>query len=127
MAIIGTRHVLAIKDLSKSSDYYKNKLGFKAVWETEDWHFLRHGEFKIMLGECPNEKDAFETGDHSYVAYVEVTDVDELFHNYKMKGVEMPSEIEDKPWGQREFSVRTIDGHRMTFGEAISNMKRGTT
>ena len=121
MAITGTRHVLAVKNLKKSSEFYKNKLGFETVWETEDWHFLMRDEFKIMLGECPSERDAFETGDHSYMAYIEVTHIDELFRDYKMKGVEIPGEIADKPWGQREFSIRTIDGHRMTFGEAISN------
>jgi hypothetical protein len=24
-----------------------------------------------------------------------------------------------KPWGMREFTIRTPDGHRMTFGAAI--------
>ena len=36
------------------------------------------------------------------------------------KEMDILSSIEDKPWGQREFSIRTIDGHRITFGEEIS-------
>jgi uncharacterized glyoxalase superfamily protein PhnB len=122
MNITGTRHVLAVKDLAKSSEYYKEKLGFSSVWETEGWQFLMRDSFKIMLGECPSEMEAHETGDHSYFAYIEVTGIDALYNGFKSKGVEIPSAIEDKPWHQREFSVRTLDGHRIAFGESIDNI-----
>ncbi len=44
------------------------------------------------------------------------------FQEYRSKEVEVLSEVESRPWGQREFSVRTIDGHRITFGEISSEM-----
>jgi uncharacterized glyoxalase superfamily protein PhnB len=44
-----------------------------------------------------------------------------LYKEYQSKGVEVLSSIENKPWGQREFSIRTIDGHRITFGEEVLN------
>jgi uncharacterized glyoxalase superfamily protein PhnB len=72
-----------------------------------------------MLGECANEVAASETGDHSYFAYFEIDDIDELYREYQEKGVVVLHPIEDKPWGQREFAVRTPDGHRMTFGAPI--------
>jgi catechol 2,3-dioxygenase-like lactoylglutathione lyase family enzyme len=28
----------------------------------------------------------------------------------------------DEPWGMRELGVRTIDGHRMMFGEAVGDV-----
>jgi uncharacterized glyoxalase superfamily protein PhnB len=73
-----------------------------------------------MLGECPDDRSAFETKNHSYFAYIDTEDIDALFAEYADRNVEITSWLQDRPWGQREFAIRTIDGHRIMFGEAIS-------
>ena len=115
----GNRYVLAVNDLAKSVDFYKTKLDFQ--WEGGGWHFLVHDSVKLMLGECPDDKPASEINCHSYFAYLEVENIDELYNEYQSKEIEILSSIENKPWGQREFSIRSIDGHRITFGEEISS------
>lgn len=117
--ITGTRYVLAVKNLTTSADYYISKLGFKTIWAEDGWHFLNREKFVIMLGECPDDKSAFETLNHSYFAYIDVEHVDELYREFQSKQVEFLSEIKNKPWRQKEFSIRTVDGHRITFGEEI--------
>ena len=117
--ITGTRYVLAVKDLKKSATYYEKQLGFSTYWAGEGWHFLYREKFMVMLGECPDDRSAFETANHSYFAYIEVENIDSLYREYRAKELDISSEIEDKPWGQREFGVRTIDGHRIMFGEEI--------
>ena len=119
--ITGSRYVLAVNNLLISADFYKNKLGFQTLWEEGGWHFLIRDDIKIMLGECPDDKPASEIDSHSYFAYLEVDNIDMLYKEYQSKGVEVLSSIENKPWGQREFSIRTIDGHRITFGEEVLN------
>src|SRR5262249_38296156 len=104
----------------KSADYYQHELGFTTLWSGDGWHFLGRGKFIVMLGECANEPSAFETGDHSYFAYIDVEHIDALYVEYGEKKVEILSPPADKPWGRREFAIRTVDGHRITFGEAIS-------
>jgi catechol 2,3-dioxygenase-like lactoylglutathione lyase family enzyme len=118
--ITGNRYVLAVNNLEKSTAFYKNKLGFRTVWEGGGWHFLTRDAINIMLGECPDDKPASEINCHSYFAYFEVENIDELFKEYQLQQVEILSDIENKPWGQREFSIRTVDGHRITFGEIVS-------
>lgn len=117
--ITGTRFVLAVKNLQQSAAYYQDQLGFTTWWSGEGWHFLRRGLFMVMLGECPDDRSAFETRNHSYFAYVDVENVDAIYQEYQMKEVEILAEIADKPWGQREFAIRTIDGHRIMFGQAV--------
>lgn len=117
--ITGSRFVLAVKNLERSAAYYEKQLGFKTLWSGEGWHFLGREQFIVMLGECADEPSAFETGDHSYFAYIDVENIDALYREYSVKAVEVLSKIADKPWGQREFSIRTIDGHRITFGESL--------
>lgn len=67
-----------------------------------------------------DDKPTFEISCHSSFAYLEVENIDELYKKYKSRQVEILSDIGNKPWGQREFSIRTIDGHRITFGEQVS-------
>jgi catechol 2,3-dioxygenase-like lactoylglutathione lyase family enzyme len=117
--ITGTRYVLAVNKLEKSAEFYRNKLGFKTLWEGGGWHFLTRDNIQIMIGDCPDDQPASEIGSHSYFAYLEVKGINELYEEYQLKEVEVLSTIENKPWGQREFSVRTIDGHRITFGEEV--------
>lgn len=118
--ITGSRFVLAVIDLERSGRFYKEKLGFQTLWEGGGWHFLYRENIQIMIGECPGVIPAFQLGDHSYFGYFDVVNIDDLHEEYKSNGVEILSEVEDKEWGQREFSVRTADGHRITLGEAIS-------
>jgi uncharacterized glyoxalase superfamily protein PhnB len=116
----GSRYVLAVNNLVASAEFYVNQLGFQTRWEGKGWHSLYRDNINIMMGECVNEKPAAEIGDHSYFGYFEIEHIDDLYREYQSKGVKFLSEIENKPWGQREFSIRTIDGHRITFGEEAS-------
>ena len=117
--MIGSRYVLAVKDLELSANYYKTQLGFITVWSGGGWHFLKRESFFVMLGECPDDRSAFETKNHSYFAYIDVEHIDVLYNELKEKDIEIISEIADKDWQQREFAIRTIDGHRIMFGQAL--------
>ncbi|MEQ8525347.1 VOC family protein [Gracilimonas sp.] len=117
--ITGTRYVLAVKDLKDSAAYYQNQLGFTSVWTDGNWHFLSRELFFVMLGECKDDVSAFETNDHSYYAYIEMENVKTLYDEYQKRDVDIIAELKDKDWGQREFAIRTIDGHRIMFGETL--------
>jgi uncharacterized glyoxalase superfamily protein PhnB len=117
--IVHTRHVLAVKDLAVSAAYFKDKLGFDLDFTAPGWEFLSFGEFKVMLGECADEMSAEESGNHSWFAHALVENVDEVFAEFKANGALFNSHPENKPWGIREFGVRTPDGHRITFGQLI--------
>ncbi|MBN8578885.1 MAG: VOC family protein [Cytophagales bacterium] len=118
--ITATRHVLAVKDLARSVEFYKTKLGFATHWEAGiGWHQLYRDNFVVMLGECADDQSAYETRNHSYFAYVDVQRIDALYAEFNNNKVEMLSKPEDKPWGQREFGIRTIDGHRIMFGQPV--------
>jgi catechol 2,3-dioxygenase-like lactoylglutathione lyase family enzyme len=117
--ITGTRYVLAVKDLAKSAQFYEEQLGFKTHWHIGGWQQLCRDKLIVMLGECPDDRSAFETLNHSYFAYIDVENIDDLYEEYRLKDIEMLSVPEDKLWGQREFGIRTIDGHRIMFGQPV--------
>ena len=118
--IVNSRCVLAVRDLKISTHYYVDVLGFhKDPIDAEGWSFLTRDAFHVMLGECANERPASELGDHSYFAYWNVESVDDLYDELAAKGALVSSPPTNKPWGLREFTLSTPDGHRITCGELI--------
>ena len=69
-----------------------------------------------MVGECPDALSPAALGDHSYFAYLEVDDIDELHASVAARGAEVVKPLRTEPWGMCEFAIRTIDGHRIMFG-----------
>jgi uncharacterized glyoxalase superfamily protein PhnB len=118
--IYNSRYVLAVRDLQLATRYYIDVLGFtEDAIHGDGWSFLSRDCFHVMLGECREEKAASELGDHSYFAYWNVEGVDELYEELAGKGALVTSSPANKPWGLREFHLKTPDGHRITAGEVI--------
>ena len=114
------RYVLAVNDLALSVAFYRDVLGFEDEGvNAEGWAFLRRGDWHIMLGECPDEVPALKTNNHSYFAYVETNGIDVLHEEFSSAGAEILQPLADKPWGMREFAIRTVDGHRIMIGQQL--------
>lgn len=118
-AVLETRYVLAVQNLAASVDYYSEKLGFTTDWAYDGWQQMRRGPIVVMLGECAEDRSAFETRNHSYFAYIQVEGVDALHEELSEKGVQIHYPLGSKPWGMREFGIITLDGHRIMFGEEL--------
>jgi uncharacterized glyoxalase superfamily protein PhnB len=117
--VIKTQHVLAVNDLDAAEKYFIEKLGFTLRSRIGGWSFLYLDSFHLMVGHCEGEMPARDTNNHAYFAYVNCEGIDELFNQYRDRGVEFNQTVADKPWGQREFGVITPEGHRIMFGQAI--------
>ncbi len=113
------RSVLAVNDLASSVDYYTRVLGLTIDFEVDGWAFLSRGSFKVMLGECIDAMPARELGDHSYFAYVTVDAIDSYYEEVSANGADFTQHLSNKPWGMREFGVRTPEGHRIMFGQEL--------
>jgi catechol 2,3-dioxygenase-like lactoylglutathione lyase family enzyme len=119
--ILQNHHVLAVHDARRSARFFVEMLGFQIVDEPPGWVFVARENCMFMLGECPDDMAPGEMGCHNYVAYLRVAEADSYFASLKASGADLLSEIEDKPWGMREFGLRTIDGHRITIGHCLPN------
>lgn len=113
--------VIAVNDLPRSARYYEEVLG-SSVREIGDdgWRIFERDGCRIMAGHCPDAISPADTGDHSYFAYILVEDVDNYYDEFKSKDVEVIKKIASEPWKMREFGIRTVDGHRIMFGQEWS-------
>lgn len=115
------RSVLAVRDVAASTRYYTEVLGFDSdPIEAPGWSFLSRGGVQLMLGECVDEVDASETGNHSWFLHVMVEGIDELHREVTRNGGEIAVPLGNRSHGHREFVVKTPDGHRIMFGEVIA-------
>jgi predicted enzyme related to lactoylglutathione lyase len=119
--IRGTMYVLAVPDLARSADFYRDVLGFE-VREIGDpgWRMFVKDSCRIMAGECADAMPPADLGDHSYFGYFVVDGVDDYYGRVCSKNVEIIKPLRDEPWGMREFGLRTFDGHRIMIGSRIS-------
>src|SRR3954469_24091284 len=121
--LVNSRCVLAVNDLSVSTRFYMDVLGFQRDFGdgSDGWSFLSRDGFRVMLGDCPDATPPARLGDHNWYAYVIVEGVDERHEEVARKGAEILQVPMTKPWGLRDFTLRTPDGHRIVFGEPTAS------
>jgi catechol 2,3-dioxygenase-like lactoylglutathione lyase family enzyme len=118
--VLRPRTVLAVQNLERSRHYYVDVLGF-----TEDditapgWAFLSKDAFHVMLGECPDEIAAGDTGNHSWFIHLLVDDVDAYYAELRAKGALLVNTPTNREYGLREFILTTPDGHRLMIAQEI--------
>lgn len=118
-AILRNHYVLAVPDMKATARFFKDILGFEEVFHGGGWIFMERDRCRIMLGECPDAIAPKDLGDHSYFAYWVVDDVDAYCAEIRARAPGMTLEPQDQPWGMREVSIKTPDGHRLHLGQDI--------
>jgi len=112
--------VLAVHDLEGEAAWYTEVLGCENMEvDAGNWIFCAAGGVEFRLGRCLDAPLASEIGDHSYVAYLVVDDVDAFFERAKRAGAAVRKEPTDEPWGMREMAVASPEGHRFMVGQDI--------
>ena len=119
--ILSSTFVLAVNDLERSVRFYVDQLGFTEELRVDGWSFLNRGGCRLRLGDCPDAVPMSKTPDHSWFAYLHVRDARGLYRQCLENRVEVWHPLGDKPWGMREFAIITPDGHRIGFGERLSD------
>jgi len=100
-------------DADAALEWLSRAFGFteRAAHRDEDGT-IHHAE--MALG---NGMIMFGQGDPaSQTIYVAVDDADAQYAQAKAAGAEITREIEDTPYGSREYSARDLDGHTWSFG-----------
>jgi predicted enzyme related to lactoylglutathione lyase len=119
MRLLRSHPVLAVHDLDRSAAWYEAVFGCTRVdVDPGSWVFCRAGDVQFMLGRCPDALPAADIGDHNYVAYIDVEDVDAVY----ARAVGVEADVIKPPttesWGRRELAMRSPDGHRFMLASA---------
>jgi uncharacterized glyoxalase superfamily protein PhnB len=127
---------LPVNNIDDAVKFYEAKLGFNCQHKDLSFGILYRDEVEIHLW-AANDKgwkslspqvltEPIKSGAESFLAgtascRVEVEKIDELFIEYKKKGVLYNQEtvIEETPWGTREFPSLDLHRNLITFYETV--------
>ena len=112
--------VLQVADVTRSANFYCGKLGFfsHGTWgDGPDFCIVQRGKVSIALDRSQSEGPI--PTNQWWAAYVYVEDADALCAAFREKGVEIVRELEDAPYGLRDFDIRDPDGHIIAFGHDL--------
>lgn len=104
---------LPISDVSAAIAYYQKVLGFKINYAQDDLGVMDRDGVTLLL--IPR------TGEHQGIGscYAYVRDADALHAELTARGATVLGKPVSQPWGLRDFSVRDLDGNRITFGQTF--------
>jgi Glyoxalase/Bleomycin resistance protein/Dioxygenase superfamily len=109
--------VLAVPDIDKSAQYFRDLFGFCISWaDATDWRLAERDGVRIMLGQCPTDMHPSALGSHNWFGYLDVDDVDGLYAEFTGRGA-ICSAPRDTHYGMREIVITTVDGHRIVCGQ----------
>ena len=107
--------ILAVSDVAATVKFYREVLGFQSEWFWGDpptFAGVRWGKVHVMFCLQPALARAIEGHQHAF----NCDDIDGLRERHRAAGAPVISEIENKPWGIREYTVRDNNGYHLRFG-----------
>jgi uncharacterized glyoxalase superfamily protein PhnB len=112
LGVLSSTAIFAASDIEATLAYYKNVLGFESSWtwgEPPTFGSASMGGVTIMFGLDPEL--AAKVSGHQH--WVKVDDADEFYRLHKGRGAVVVSDIENKPWGVREYVVEDLNGYHL--------------
>jgi len=109
---------LCVRDVSAAVEFYTTKLGFRLGFTWDDpptFAGVDLDQVRIFL-------EPGTPGPQGGSVFFDVGDADELYEFQRANGVETVRPPGDRPWGLRDFTIRDLDGNRLTFGHPLLNV-----
>ena len=112
-----------VDDLERSTHFYREYLGFKIDFVYQGFYAgISRDQIDIHL-KCADKtvEDRHHRKANEHLdALVQVQGIDNLYAEFKGKGLKPLKELGDRPWGLRDFYVEDPDGYIICFGEQTS-------
>ena len=128
MKLLRSIPALPVRDMARSVEFYRDKLGFTLMHQESEFAIFRRDAVEIHLWAASDETwrtrpgpNPVVSGAESFIAgtascRVEVEGVDELHQVLQPLGIlHGNAPLRDQPWGSREFGVVDPDNNLITF------------
>ena len=122
----GIAPYLIVDDIFQSAEFYRNKLGFdfNRIWGEPPQFVIVHRDGVHIMLKCPSSPGNIRPNnrvnpDACWDAYIWVKDADALYEELRSRGVKITREIEDEPYGCRDFDVEDNSGYILCFGQDL--------
>lgn len=108
---------LPVTDVAATQAWYSDVLGFEIAWASSEFGAVWQDRVEIFFARVAKPAPGA-------CLCVRVENADALRELYGERGARIVSEIEDKPWGMREFTLEDLNGHWLRIGHPIAGQTR---
>ena len=121
MNVTGLSCIFPVPDIGKTTRYYVEKLGFRAVeWlESSEPHvclYLDRSEIILLKADTDRVLPNRVLYGYGYDAYLYTDQQEDLQKEYEAKGVRIVRPLGMTDYRNREFVIEDIDGRWLAFG-----------
>jgi predicted enzyme related to lactoylglutathione lyase len=122
--VTGMSPVLLVADIHRSTQYFRDQLGFdcELFGEPPDFATANLDMHTILLALAEKAEQIvpnWQIVDKMWDVYIRVDDVDAVYAEVQRRGASIDYTIYNAPHGFREFGVQDPDGHDIAFGQRI--------
>ena len=120
--------ILVYEDVDQAVDWLCGTFGFKERLRAgrpgapTSHAQLQIGDAAVMLGREGAEFRRPRPDEVNQYVVVHVADVDQHFARARERGARIVNTPVDMPFGERQYSVQDIGGHRWTFSQSIADV-----
>jgi len=124
--ITASAPILLVKDVVKSADYFRDKLGFKQVdmyGDPPNSSMVSRDRFTVMLAQAPADHTIvprWKIVEKMWNIYFWVDDVEAIYAEFQQSGAIIDYTLYTTPWGTKEFGVQDLDDHDIAFGQVVN-------
>lgn len=116
--LIDVNPKLPMRNKAATKEYYVDKLGFSVAGDYDDYLIVQKDKIQLHFF-LFKELDPKENYGQVYIR----TDNIKEFYEQLLSGNKVPihpnGPLQQKPWGQIEFSLLDPDSNLLTFGQAL--------
>lgn len=109
---------LPMRDKERIKDFYVSQLGFSLLGDYRGYLLLRRDDIEIHFFASIDLNPKKNYGQ----VYIRTNAIDHLYQSFIDSEVSIHPNggLQNKAWGQREFSILDPDNNLLTFGQAIT-------
>lgn len=118
--------LLAVRNMKETIGFYKDTLGFKmgmAFPDADNPEYADLSKDGMVLMFIPAKDHGIGSGEKLGIGvylYMEIDgDIDEYYAELKGKGVKIVTDIQDQPYGVRDFSIEDVNGYKLAFNRRL--------
>jgi catechol 2,3-dioxygenase-like lactoylglutathione lyase family enzyme len=121
----GVEPTLGVPDVLAAVDFFCDKLGFARPENLYGpparpvYAVVRRGGVAVHLQICRRPLFSGGRENHEGDGYFMVENVDALRAELLARGVKLHRDLRDEPYGLRDFTIETPEGHRLSFASPL--------
>ncbi len=114
--------VLGYVDVARASDWLCETFGFKERLRIGDHRAqLVYGDGAVIVTQRPAGQ-GYEADLATHSVHVRVPDVDAHYEQVRQRGARILQPPESYPFGERQYTVEDLGGHRWTFSQSVADV-----